>query len=156
MPWRMCVARRDPARMHAHTRGGGTRAVCLALGYRARQTYGLHHSAAGGGGTSKVNQYADRGGPPTVNQCTACGGTQDPVRGQSLVAGDAIPGRVVRWVMSAAQVSIAMEYATCRREMQWRDLRFLIVPDRGNSQLFADFLRQNVIYVVVEWDDSIQ
>ena len=96
VPWCTCVARRDPARMSVHPRGGGTRAVCLASGYRARQTYGLHHSAAGGGGTSKVNQYADRGGPPTVNQCTARGGTQDPVRGQSLVAGDAIPGRVVR------------------------------------------------------------
>jgi len=27
--------------MLAHTRGGGTRTVCLTPGYRARQTYGL-------------------------------------------------------------------------------------------------------------------
>ena len=29
VPWRTCVARRDPAHMHAHTWGGGTRTVCL-------------------------------------------------------------------------------------------------------------------------------
>jgi hypothetical protein len=31
-----------------------------------------------------------------------------------------IPGWVVRWKMIAAQVLIAMEYATRRRETQWR------------------------------------
>lgn len=41
VPWCTCVARRDPAHMSVHPRGGGTRAVCLAPGYRARQTYGL-------------------------------------------------------------------------------------------------------------------
>ena len=41
VPWRTCVARRDPAHMPAHPRGCGTRAVCLTPGYQARQTYGL-------------------------------------------------------------------------------------------------------------------
>jgi len=100
--------------VHAHARGGGTRAVCLTPGYQSRQTYGLHHSAASGGGTSKVNQRTARGGTPTVNQCTVhsgtpivnhrtvIGGIHDPVRGQSSIAGDAIPGKVVRWKMIAA------------------------------------------------------
>ena len=35
----------------------------------------------------------------------------------SVARGWQSPGRVVRWVMFAAQVLIAMEYATCRREI---------------------------------------
>ena len=41
------VCRAPRPRAHARPpRGGDTRAVCLTPGYRAWQTYGLHHSAA--------------------------------------------------------------------------------------------------------------
>lgn len=144
--------------MSAHSPGWRhpCRVPCPGLPIPADLRPASHHSAASGGGTPTVNQRAVRGGTSKVNQRAAYGGIQDPVRGQSLVAGDAIPGRVVRWKMIAARMSRALKHATRRRETQWRDLSFLIVTNRGNSQLFADFLRQNVIYVVVEWDDSIQ
>ena len=90
------VCRAPRPRAHVRPSPGGRhpcRVPCPGLPSPAdlRPASHHHHSAASCGGTSKVNQYADRGGTPTVNQCTACGGTQDPVRGQSSVAGDVNP-----------------------------------------------------------------
>ena len=119
VPWCTCVARRDLAHMHAHP-GVATPVPCA-----------LPRATEPGRPTActipprkrrnpQVNPLAVHSGPPIVNHRTVIGGIHDPVRGQSSVAGDAIPGRVVCWEMIAAQVLIALKHATRRRETQWR------------------------------------
>ena len=91
VPWRTCVARRDPAHMHAHTRGGGTRTVCLTPGYRAWQTYGLHHSAAKAAEPPRLTNAQPAAEPPRLTNAQSTAEPHDPVRGQSSVAGNVNP-----------------------------------------------------------------
>jgi hypothetical protein len=96
VPWRTCVARRDPAHMPAHPRGCGTRAVCLTPGYQARQTYGLPP-------TIPPPEAAE---PPRLTNLLSGGGPSRPRQGSKLGSrGCQSPGRVVRWVMVAARMS---------------------------------------------------